>query len=120
MAEDIKTRSRRQHSAELKARVLAECAVPGASVSAVALAHGLNTNLVHTWRRLARPDKEKAAPAQEFIALPWQPPAPPPSSAVPAPAEIRIELRRGAVAMNIAWPVAAATECAAWLRELLG
>ena len=96
MAQDIKVRSRRHHGAELKARVLAECAVPGASVSAVALAHGLNTNLVHTWRRLARPDQEKTAPAQEFIALPWQPPAPPPPSAVAAPADIRIELRRGA------------------------
>lgn len=120
MSEDIKTRLRRQHSTELKAQVLAECTLPGASVSAVALAHGLNTNLVHTWRRLRRPGKEQTAPAQEFIALPWQPSAPPPPPAVVAQADIRIELRRGAVAMNITWPVAAASECAAWLRELLG
>ena len=41
---------RRHHSAELKAKVLAACDEPGASISAVALAHGLNTNLVRKWR----------------------------------------------------------------------
>ncbi|MDE2299926.1 MAG: transposase [Burkholderiales bacterium] len=42
---------RRQHSAELEAKVLAACDEPGASISGVALAHGLNANLVHKWRR---------------------------------------------------------------------
>ncbi|GAA4350373.1 hypothetical protein GCM10023165_37720 [Variovorax defluvii] len=42
--------SRRVHSAELKARILAECRQPGASVSGVAIAHGLNTNVVRKWR----------------------------------------------------------------------
>src|ERR1700712_3814470 len=41
---------RRRHGAELKAKVLADCDKPGASISAVALAHGLNTNLVRQWR----------------------------------------------------------------------
>jgi transposase len=41
---------RRQHDAEIKAKVLAACNEPGASVSAVALAHGLNANLVRKWR----------------------------------------------------------------------
>ena len=39
------------HSEQLKAQVLAACAEPGASVSAVALSFGLNANLVHQWRR---------------------------------------------------------------------
>jgi len=30
--------------------VLAQCAAPGASVSKVAMSHGLNANLVHGWR----------------------------------------------------------------------
>ena len=42
--------TRRRHSDELKARVLAACDEPGASISGVALAHGLNTNLVRKWR----------------------------------------------------------------------
>ena len=37
---------RRRHGAELKAKVLAECDEPGASVAAVAQSHGLNANLV--------------------------------------------------------------------------
>jgi len=40
---------RRRHSAELKAKVLAACSEPGASIAAVALSHGLNANLVRKW-----------------------------------------------------------------------
>jgi hypothetical protein len=35
------------------------------------------------------------------------------------PADIRIELRRGTTAVSLSWPCSAASECAAWLRELL-
>jgi transposase len=41
---------RRRHGAEFKAKVLADCDAPGASISGVALAHGLNANLVRQWR----------------------------------------------------------------------
>lgn len=40
---------RRTHSPEFKASVLAACRHPGASIAAVALAHGLNANVVHKW-----------------------------------------------------------------------
>ena len=68
---------RRRHSEELKARVLAACAEPGASVAAVAQAHGLNANLVHKWRRgcgapmynATRPARSAATAGAEFIAL---------------------------------------------------
>jgi transposase len=50
---DHKKLPRRRHSKELKAQVLAECAQPGASVAGVALAHGINANVVHKWRRQA-------------------------------------------------------------------
>jgi hypothetical protein len=53
--EKAKRRTRRRHDAELKRRVLEECAAPGASVANVAMAHGLNANLVHKWRRQAHP-----------------------------------------------------------------
>ena len=52
---------RRRHSAQLKASVLEQCAVPGASVAKVAMSHGLNANVVHGWRKLAR---ERATPAE--------------------------------------------------------
>ena len=40
---------RRTHSPEFKARVLAACRQNGASVAGVALAHGINPNVVHKW-----------------------------------------------------------------------
>ena len=37
------------HGAQFKAKVLAECSEPGASVAAVAMANGLNANVVRKW-----------------------------------------------------------------------
>jgi transposase len=113
-----KAATRRRHSGELKAKVLIECEEPGASVAAVAQAHGLNANLVHKWRRERRPQAaaneattdDKVASA--FVAL--QLPAPP--TPQPAP-DIRIELRRGATTITIAWPGQAAGQCAEWLAK---
>ena len=53
MASESRPR-RKRHSAELKAQILAECAVPGASVARVAMSHGINANVVHRWRQLVR------------------------------------------------------------------
>ena len=108
--------SRRRYSAELKAEVLAQCEAPGASVAKVAMSHGINANVVHSWRQLARGGGTKLAPPRsEFVPVPLVAPVRP-----EADREIRIELRRGAIAMTIRWPVAAGTECAAWLRAWLG
>ena len=51
------------HSAELKARVLAECSHQGMSVAQVAMAHGLNANLVHKWRRAVEASNARGAAA---------------------------------------------------------
>jgi transposase len=115
-----KAATRRRHGDELKATVLAECDEAGASVAAVAQAHGLNANLVHKWRRQRRPEPGTNANAvAEKIAgafVPLQLPAP---STRQAAADIRIELRRGATTVTIAWPGQAAGECAAWLGQWL-
>jgi transposase len=129
--------ARRQHSREFKDEVLQACREPGASVAAVALARGVNANLVHRWLRLAittsmstptpaakaheRPAEDSGGGGGgggggEFAAL--RLPAPPVVAAPPAP-DIRIELRRGATSVTVSWPVAGASECAAWLREWL-
>ena len=42
-------RLRRRHSAEFKAAVVEECMRPGISIAAVALAHGLNANMLRKW-----------------------------------------------------------------------
>jgi transposase len=112
MNDDTKKRTRRRHSAELKAKILVECARPGASVAAVALAHGINANVVHKWRRLAAGDA-MPAPAAAFVSIPLPVPM-----AGPA-ADIRVEIRHGATSMAVTWPIAAAAECATWMRELL-
>ena len=101
----------RRHSAELKAQVLSECAQRGASVASVAMSYGINANVVHKWRRLAG-----AAPLPVDSFVPLALPAP---ACTSPPADIRVELRRGATTMTISWPAAAAADCAAWMRELL-
>lgn len=121
---------RRRHDAELKAKVLAACDVPGASVAAVARAHELNANLVHKWRRgqgaavveRATPVTGVIATAGEFVALALPSPLPSPSSTPtlpPASADIRIEVKRAATTVVVIWPTSAAGACAAWLRELV-
>jgi len=72
--DNAKSRRRRTHSKQLKSEVVAACAEPGASVAAVALARGLNTNLVHKWRRKALPPAgvpvERKTPAAPSIRPP--------------------------------------------------
>lgn len=109
---EAQNKTRRRYSAELKQQILAECAQPGASVARVALAHGINANVVHKWRRLAR-----GASAQVQIPT-FVPVALAAPSCAPAP-DIRIELRRGAASVSLSWPLSAAEHCAAWMRELL-
>ena len=112
-------RRRRTHSAEFKAQVVAACSVAGVSIAAVALAHGVNANLAHRWvleaeRRgggvLVKTSTSAAAAAFVPVQLP---------PAQTAPTDIRVELRRGPIAISVSWPCAAASECAAWMLELL-
>jgi transposase len=110
-----KTKTRRRYGAELKAQILAECEVPGASVAKVAMSHGINDNVVHRWRQLAR-----EAGAVTIAASPTFVPVALPAPSEPAPAaDIQIELRRGTTTVLIAWPHAVLGELAAFTRELL-
>jgi transposase len=112
-------RARRRHSAEFKRQVLTECAQPGNSVAGVALAHRINANLVQKWRRQARGGGGGVQRVDAtFVPVAVSSVAAPTSAVAPAP--IQIEVRRGAVSARIQWPVSAAADCAAWLREWLG
>lgn len=124
---DEHRKARRRHGAEFKSEVLAACRAPGASVAGLALAFGLNANLVRQWLRgrgVKQVDETVPAPVtplsrvgeRQFVPLAL-PPAPRESTS-PA-ADIRIEVRRGALHFNVTWPPSAAAECAGWLRELL-
>jgi transposase len=109
------TARRRRHSAELKARVLAACAEPGASVSRIALENGLNANLVFKWRRHAgreQASRKSVVPAAEFVPLPVLP------TTMPS-GDIRISIRRDGTHVDIQWPLSGAEFCGHWLRDLL-
>ena len=59
---------RRRHSLEFKRQVVAAASQPGASLAAVALAHQINTNLLHTWRRqLAQMDVSEGVSAPSTL-----------------------------------------------------
>ena len=103
----------RAYPPEFKARLVAESHQPGASVAKVALAHGLNANMLHTWRREVRGNASSPERKTEFVPLPLAAPVPAPGTV------IRIELRHGATGIAVAWPMEAADACAAWMRELL-
>src|SRR5438094_8202184 len=107
--------SRRRYSAELQAQSMAECEAPGASVAKVAMAHGINANVVHRWRQLAR-ERRPALPAATGEFVPVSLPAMSPSTNT---GDLRIQLRRGTTAITIIWPVSAVAEFGTWMRELL-
>jgi len=139
---------RRVHDAQFKAAVLAACNEPGASISAVALAHGLNANLVRKWRhgrglkRTGLAASLAAGPAVSAVSpaavvapsllaaqarfLPVEMIGPVAASGkassaeatAPCGATIDIELKRGAASLGVRWPASAAGDCAAWLREV--
>ena len=107
-------RVRRNHSAQLKAQILEQCQVPGASVAQVAMAHGINANLVHIWRKLARQHSAQPLEAPAFVPLAIEA-----APASPVQPHIDIELRRGAVSMTLNWPLSATAELAGFTRALL-
>jgi transposase len=141
-------RARRVHDAQMKSRVLAECRLPGASVAAVALAHGLNANVVHKWRRgqglkraALKADQPTGASAAvaladqatavQFVAVdvpalarPAEAvmalaPQTPAARAQPTDAAVlEVQLRRGANQVTVRWPATQAAQCTQWLHEL--
>ncbi len=61
---------RKRRSAAEKRLIVEQALEPGASVARVARAHGLNANVVFSWRRLYREGKFAAVPAQAMKLLP--------------------------------------------------
>lgn len=112
-------RQRRKHSAEFKAQAVAACRHDGVSIAAIAMANGVNANLLRRWiidadqlPNPGRPSALSTAPAApSFIPMALAERAP--------PQDIRVELRRGTTAIIVTWPTTAAADCATWIRELL-
>jgi len=111
---------RRRYSKELKTRIVAECLVPGASVSRISLDHGLNANMVRRWISEARRAGHMPAPPGFVpISLPAVRPAPEAPIVPDQRHIIRIEIPRAGGAVVVEWPVEQAHQCAVLLRALL-
>ena len=112
----LPARSRRTHPIEFKAGLVAMCRQPGISVSAVALAHGVNANLLRRWMKQFPVDAGLPVAASAKL-VPIQVEA---INASPSgEGDIRFDIRRGATRINIRWPVGGADACARWLGAWL-
>ena len=113
-------RTRRTHSEAFKQSVVSACAQPGLSVAGVALANGINANLLRRWMRergCESPSRQalksvevSTADSAQFI---------PVTLASTPPAAIRLKVQRGAARIELEWPIEAADVCGAWLRQWL-
>lgn len=117
----------RRHSEEFKARVIELARQPTTSVAAVALANGLNANMLRGWVREAEAtDKvgkdsgsSRDSGAPTFVQLPMQAPASPPTASPgQAAARVDVEIRRNGTTLRANLPLD--SRSAAWLREVMG
>jgi transposase len=118
-------RRRRRHTDEFKANLVAACSRPGVSIASVALANGINANLLRRWieqggQRLpsvdvveATVDVSRDQAKAAFVPVQLDP------ALSQTASDIRIELKRGATTVVVNWPSSAAAASAAWLREIL-
>ena len=110
-------RRRRQYSSEFRADLIKAASQPGVSVAAVALANGMNANLLRRWIKMAQSRENlvtamsASLPVEGFVPL-----------SMPSPGsdrDVRIELSRGAMSIKVNWPISAAGACALWVREVM-
>ncbi len=110
-------RHRRQYSSEFRADLIKTASQPGVSVAAVALANGMNANLLRRWIKMAQSRENlvtamaASLPVEGFVPL-----------SMPSPGsdrDVRIELSRGAMSIKVNWPISAAGACALWVREVM-
>ena len=119
----------RTYTAEFKAQLVIACQQPGASIAALASSQGMNANVLHRWlkehahngcHQLIKQSRSVAPaailPVPGFLPVKLTVTEPEPE---PAVAQIKAELRKGALSMHITWPVSAATQFASWATALL-
>jgi len=117
-------RSWRRHSDEFRARVIELARKPNTSVAAVALANGLNANMLRRWVRESEATGEGGAQVRDvagptFVPLPMptQPSLPAPTPAPEQPAvRVEVEIHRNGMTVRASLPLD--SRSAAWLREV--
>src|SRR5450830_1882565 len=116
------SRRHARYSDEFKRQVVTACQAPGVSKAAIALANGLNANMLRRWvvessqrndcqlAKLPTPlAPDRVNPGFVPVKLAQLPPV--------SQTDIRIELQHARGAIQIHWPMAASSQCAQWLRE---
>ena len=118
-------RTRHRYSSEFKAEVIAQARQPHVSIASVALAHGLNANLLRRWIHDVDPNYVKRQPRLPSVNQPV--PATPAFLPVSFPDHhtpksdarmIEIEVHQGNSTIKVKWPVQSSSSCLTWLREL--
>ena len=100
-------RQRSSYPKPFKAQVVQECLQPGATVSSVAIRHGINANVIRKWLPLYR--LPAALPA--FVPVRATPKR-------PAEASVIIELPLGEQSVTVKWPASDPEGCARFVRGL--
>ena len=102
-------RQRSSYPKPFKAQVVQECLQPAATVSSVAIRHGINANVIRKWLPLYRDQPPATLPA--FV----------PVRATPkrtAEASVIIELPLGEQSVTVKWPASDPEGCARFVRGL--
>ncbi|MDH1866891.1 transposase [Pseudomonas chengduensis] len=102
-------RQRSSYPKPFKAQVVQECLQPGATVSSVAIRHGINANVIRKWLPLYRDQLPAALPA--FVPARVTPKR-------PAEAAVIIKLPLGAQSVTVKWPASDPEGCARFVRGL--
>ncbi len=110
---------RRTYTTEFRQGLVAQCQ-PGVSVSRIALAHGINANLLRKWIDRYRNQLPAAVAAEPSKLVAVQVELPVKVQAEAACSEtIEISLTKRTTHINIRWPGNQAQACATWLSAWL-
>ena len=116
-------RRRGRYTDEFKAHIIAACRQPGVSTSAVALANGINANLLRRW--IVQSDEFSSQPKSRLNASSPEGFVQIASRAIcrdPVVATepcLRLEIRKSDLAITLSLPMGQHSECAALLKLLL-
>jgi len=110
---------RRTYTTEFRQGLVAQCQ-PGVSVSRIALAHGINANLLRKWidRYRNQLPAPVAAEPSKLVAVQVELPVKAQAEAACSEA-IEISLTKRTTHINIRWPGNQAQACATWLSAWL-
>jgi transposase-like protein len=105
-------RLRRKYVIEFRAQVIEAASQLEVSVAAIALANGMNANLLGRWTSVAR-GREMMIGAVTGTATAVHGFVPLATPSRGSDWDVRIEVSRGSISIKVSWPVSAAGACAA-------